>query len=256
MRKKIIAGNWKMHKTPAEAVQLVNELKVKTVNIENVDMIVCPPYLAIPAVQAVLKETPIRVGAQNLFWENEGAYTGEISAPMLVDAGCTYVIIGHSERRQYFHETDETINRKIKKALEFRLKPIFCIGETLEQREAGQTFTVLKTQLDGGLQDIDASAMQNIIIAYEPVWAIGTGRNATPEQAQEAHQFIRSTLAEKFGRPIADELRIQYGGSVKPENAEALLSQPDVDGALVGGASLKADSFAKIIEAAEHLSKH
>ena len=234
----------------------MNELKVKTVNIENVDMIVCPPYLAIPAVQAVLKETPIRVGAQNLFWENEGAYTGEISAPMLVDAGCTYVIIGHSERRQYFHETDETINRKIKKALEFRLKPIFCIGETLEQREAGQTFTVLKNQLDGGLQDIAASAMQNIIIAYEPVWAIGTGRNATPEQAQEAHQFIRSTLAEKFGRPIADELRIQYGGSVKPENAEALLSQPDVDGALVGGASLKADSFAKIIEAAEHLSKH
>ncbi|MDQ7053785.1 MAG: triose-phosphate isomerase [candidate division KSB1 bacterium] len=256
MRKKIIAGNWKMHKTPAEALQLVNELKVKTVNIEKVDMVVCPPYLAILTVRAVLKETPIRVGAQNLFWENEGAYTGEISAPMLVDAGCTYVIIGHSERRQYFHETDETINRKIKKALEFRLKPIFCIGETLEQREAGQTFTVLKTQLDGGLQDIDASAMQNIIIAYEPVWAIGTGRNATPEQAQEAHQFIRSSLAEKFGRPIADELRIQYGGSVKPENVEALLSQPDVDGALVGGASLKADSFAKIIEAAEHLSKH
>ncbi len=255
MRKKIIAGNWKMHKTPAEAVQLVNELKVKVVNIHHVDMIVCPPYLAIPAVQASLKETAIRVGAQNVFWEDQGAYTGEISAPMLVNAGCSYVIIGHSERRQYFHETDETINRKIKKALEFQLKPIFCIGETLEQREAGQTFPVLKTQLDGGLAGIDAAAIQNIVIAYEPVWAIGTGRNATPEQAQEAHQFIRSTLAEKFGRPIADGLRIQYGGSVKPENAEALLSQPDVDGALVGGASLKADSFADIIQAAENLSK-
>lgn len=255
MRKKIIAGNWKMHKTPAEAVQLVNELKVKVVNIHRVDIIVCPPYLAIPAVQASLKETAIRVGAQNVFWEEQGAYTGEISAPMLVNAGCSYVIIGHSERRQYFHETDETINRKIKKALEFQLKPIFCIGETLEQREAGQTFPVLKTQLDGGLADIDAAAIQNIVIAYEPVWAIGTGRNATPEQAQEAHQFIRSTLAEKFGRPIADGLRIQYGGSVKPENAEALLSQPDVDGALVGGASLKADSFAEIIQTAENLSK-
>ncbi len=255
MRKKIIAGNWKMHKTPAEAVQLVNELKVKVVNIHHVDMIVCPPYLAIPAVQASLKETAIRVGAQNVFWEDQGAYTGEISAPMLVNAGCSYVIIGHSERRQYFHETDETINRKIKKALKFQLKPIFCIGETLEQREAGQTFPVLKTQLDGGLAGIDAAAIQNIVIAYEPVWAIGTGRNATPEQAQEAHQFIRSTLAEKFGRPIADGLRIQYGGSVKPENAEALLSQPDVDGALVGGASLKADSFADIIQAAENLSK-
>ncbi len=254
MRTKIIAGNWKMHTTPREAVSLVQALKARTVNIHRTEMVVCPPFVSLTAVAPLLAETRIGLGAQNMHWEDQGAFTGEISAPMLKDAGCQYVILGHSERRRYFGETDEKVNKKLQKALASGLTPIVCIGETLEEREAGKTFSVLQTQLSGGLRDLTPESAANIILAYEPVWAIGTGRNATPEQAQEAHGFLRSWIAESFGRPVADGMRIQYGGSVKPENAASLLRQPDVDGALVGGASLKAESFAAIIEAAEKLS--
>ncbi|RME00243.1 MAG: triose-phosphate isomerase [Calditrichaeota bacterium] len=255
MRRKIIAGNWKMHKTPHEAVQLVNALRNKTVNVTQTDMVVCPPFVALYPVHQIIQGSNIALGAQNVFWETQGAFTGEISAPMLVDTGCEFVIIGHSERRQYFHETDQTVNRRLKKALEFGLKPILCIGETLEQREAEKTFDVLKQQIEGGLAGLEASQVQSMIFAYEPVWAIGTGRNATPEQAEEAHRFIRGTLAELLGRPLAEQVRIQYGGSVKPANADSLLAQPNVDGALVGGASLDAESFVAIVKSAEKMTE-
>ena len=244
-----------MHKTPTEAVQLANAIKYKAVNIEQTDIILCPPYISIPAVREIIQETPIGLGAQNVFWEEKGAFTGEVSAPMLVDAGCSYVIIGHSERRQYFGESNTIVNKKLKKSLEFNLYPIYCIGETLDQREAGKTFEVLEDQLLGGLADITAEQVERIIIAYEPVWAIGTGRNATPEQAEEAHRFIREMIGRQYGRPVADRIRIQYGGSVKPNNALDLLSQPDVDGALVGGASLDAEQFMAIVQAAETIAK-
>ncbi len=248
MRKIIIAGNWKMNKTSLEAIELVNLLKREVLDIEAVDMVVCPPFTALADIRDVLSESDIGLGAQNLYWEDSGAFTGEVSAPMLKNLGVQYVIIGHSERRQFFGETNETVNKKINAALKHSLLPIVCIGETLEEREKGQTMDVIKTQCEGSLKDLTQEDMGKIILAYEPVWAIGTGKTATPEQAQEVHKFIRELLIKMFGAECAAGVRIQYGGSVKPENTEELMSQPDIDGALVGGASLKSDSFSQIIK--------
>lgn len=252
-RRKFIAGNWKMFTTPAEAAALVKALKVKVVNIHKVEMAVCPPFTNLAAAAELLKGTAIKLGAQNLFWEDEGAFTGEISAKMLLGAGCEYVIIGHSERRQYFGETDATVNRRLKRALAAGLLPIVCVGETLAQRQAGETEKVVETQVRGAFTEITAADFAKVVIAYEPVWAIGTGVNATPEQAQQVHAFIRRLLENLFSRELAGACRLQYGGSVKPANVAELMRQPDVDGALVGGASLQADSFAAIIKAAEEL---
>ena len=246
-RKLIIAGNWKMNKTAAEGVALVTELKERVAQVNQVDIVVCPPFTALSEVSKALQGSNIRLGAQNMNENDDGAYTGEISARMLQEFGVEYVILGHSERRTYQKETDELISKKAQKAHAAGLKPIICVGETLEQRERGETEQVLDRQVRGSLAGLTPEQMLQTIIAYEPVWAIGTGRNATPEQAQEAHAFIRKLLAELFGQEVAQRVRIQYGGSVKPANARDLMSQPDVDGALVGGASLKADSFAEII---------
>jgi len=242
-----IAGNWKMNKTVAEAVDLVRQLKATTANVKEVEMAVAPPFTALTAVQRELVGSSIRLAAQNLFWEEKGAYTGEVSPVMLRDAGCEYVIIGHSERRQYFGETDEMVNRRLKAALGHGLKPIFCVGETLKEREEGGTFTVIQKQLDGGLKEIGAKEFKNVVIAYEPVWAIGTGKTATPQQAEEVHRFIRERLEKLYSREVGQGTRVQYGGSVTPENIKGLLEQPDIDGALVGGASLKSDTFSRIV---------
>jgi len=255
MRKIIIAGNWKMNKTPMEAIELVNLLKRDLIDIQEVDIVVCPPNLALTDVQDCLTETNIGVGAQNLFWEDSGAFTGEISAPMIKAIGLQYVIIGHSERRQYFGETDETVNKKIKAALTHGLTPIVCIGEILEDREAGKTFDVINHQCEKSFANLSEEEMGKIIIAYEPVWAIGTGKTATPQQAQEVHKFIRDFFEKKYSSALAAGLRIQYGGSVKPENTKDLMSQPDIDGALVGGASLKSESFVAIVKNSCGISK-
>lgn len=247
-RKPIIAGNWKMNKTSREARDLAEKLIPLVSSVDERDIVLAPPFTALQAVADVIKNTRIAVGAQNLFWEEKGAYTGEISAEMLLDLGCKYVIIGHSERRQYFGETDETVNKRLKQALNKKLIPIVCVGETLQQRESGKTQDVIATQLSGGLKGITSEAMLGIVIAYEPVWAIGTGKTATPEQANEIHSFIRQRIKAAYGGSVADALRIQYGGSVTPENASALMGMPDIDGALVGGASLKPDTFAAIIK--------
>lgn len=250
-RRRFVAGNWKMFTTATEAASLVKALKVKVVNIKKVDMAVCPPFTHLAAVADLLKGTALKVGAQNLFWEEKGAFTGEISADMLLSVGCEYVIIGHSERRQYFGETDETVNRRLQRALGAGLLPIVCVGESLAERQAGDMQKVVSRQIRGAFANVSAEDFARVVIAYEPVWAIGTGVNATPEQAQEAHAFIRALLAEMYGANAAAACRIQYGGSVKAANAKELMSQPDVDGALVGGASLEAESFAAIIKAAE-----
>ena len=249
MRQLIIAGNWKINKTLGEAVELVTALHAQFANLKSIDIVLCPPAINLQAAHLIVKDSAISLGAQNMHWEPAGAFTGELSAGMLKSVGCEYVIIGHSERRQYFGETDETVNKKVHRAVNEDLLPIMCIGETLAQREGGLTEKVLETQIRGGLKDISAEKMKSVIIAYEPIWAIGTGKTATTEQAQSAHKFIRDLIREMYSSELADGLRIQYGGSVKPENAKELLSQPDVDGALVGGASLKADSFAGIINA-------
>lgn len=254
MRKYIIAGNWKMHKTNTEAVQLAEAIKGKTTSIQKTQMIICPPTTALTAVSAVVSNTSIAVGAQNMYWESHGAFTGEISSEMIKSTGATYVIIGHSERRQYFHETDETVNKKTRYALQTKLNPIICIGESLEQREDGITKDIINRQLEGALKDISADQMLQIIIAYEPIWAIGTGKTATPEQAQDVHAFIRTKLESLFDAATSQSVVLQYGGSVKPANAYELLNQTDIDGALVGGACLEADSFSEIIKAAESLS--
>jgi len=246
MRRPIIVGNWKMHKTTAEAVALVKALKESLASTQGLDLGVAPPFTALPAVAEVLRGSPIFLAAQNMHWESQGAFTGEISAAMLSDVGCTRVIIGHSERRQYFAESDDTVNRKVKAALNAGLDPILCIGETLDQREGNATFGVLEQQLRRGLADIAVDGMQRLVLAYEPVWAIGTGKTATPEQAQEVHAFIRGLLGELYGKALADDVRIQYGGSVNAGNVQLLMSQSDVDGALVGGASLEASAFAQI----------
>jgi triosephosphate isomerase len=248
MRIPIIAGNWKMNTVVEDAKALVQDLTTRVKDVNNVEIVVCPPFTSLAVVAGVTKGSNIGLGAQNLYWEKSGAFTGEVSGPMLKATGCSYVIIGHSERRTYFHETDETVNRKIFAALAEGLKPIVCVGETLEERENGKTFDVVKRQVTNGLAKLSAEQMKAVVIAYEPVWAIGTGKTATPEQAQEVHAFIRKLLTEMFGETTAEETRIQYGGSVNPGNATALMSQADIDGALVGGASLKADSFEKIVK--------
>ncbi len=255
MRKIIIAGNWKMFKTSFEAIELVTELKRALGDINEVDVVVCPPFTALAEVQDVLLETQIGLGAQNIYWEDSGAFTGEVSAPMIKAIGAQYVIIGHSERRQFFGETDATVNKKIKAALKHQITPIVCIGEVLAERESGKTFDVIKTQLDGSLINLTASEIETMVLAYEPVWAIGTGKTATPAQAQEVHKFIREWLTKKFDAAIANKVRIQYGGSVKPENTAELMGQPDIDGALVGGASLKSDSFTAIVKNSEGIRK-
>lgn len=247
MRRSIIAGNWKLNLTEKQAVVLVSELRKNLADVAEVDIIVCPVFTVIPVVHDTLMDSNIAVGAQNLYWEDSGAFTGEVSAPLLKDVGTEYVIIGHSERRQFFAETDETVNKKIKAALKHQLTPIVCVGEVLEEREAGKTFDVIKKQCAGSLANLSDDEMQKIIIAYEPVWAIGTGKTATPAQAQEVHKFIRGLIEKAHGEDVADALRIQYGGSVKPENISELIAQPDIDGALVGGASLKSDSFTAIV---------
>ncbi|HKZ17960.1 MAG TPA: triose-phosphate isomerase [Geobacteraceae bacterium] len=247
MRKPVIAGNWKLYKTSQEAVDFVTSLIPMVKDITDVEIIIAPVFTVLDTVRKTLKDSGLKLAAQNCFWEDEGAYTGEVSPKMLTDAGCTYVIIGHSERRQYFAETDETINKKIKAALKGGLVPIFCAGETLVEREAGETLAVLRKQIAGGLSGISAADVDRTIIAYEPVWAIGTGKTATINQAQEAHKFIRDLLSELYGQAVSDKIRILYGGSVKPENVSGLMSQSDIDGALVGGASLKAESFASIV---------
>ena len=249
MRKPVIAGNWKMHLTLAEADALVRQLKT-TCDADAVEVAVCPPFTALSSVGRLLKGSRIGLGAQDLFWEPQGAFTGEVSPTMLVDVGCRYVIIGHSERRQHFGETDASVNRKLAAALSHRLIPIVCIGETLPEREGGRTFDVLTRQVTGAFEHCESWDCARIILAYEPVWAIGTGKNATPDQAQEAHAFIREWVSKRCGPQTASSMRIQYGGSVNAANAAVLLQQPDVDGALVGGASLKAEGFSAIVKAA------
>jgi triosephosphate isomerase (TIM) len=248
MRRPLIAGNWKMFKTAAEATALVNALRSGLASVASaVDVLVAPPFTALHAVVETLRGSPIAVAGQNMHWEKEGAFTGEVSAAMLRDAGCTHVIVGHSERRQYFGETDDGAGRKAKAAFGQGLTPIVCIGETLAERESSRTMEVVERQLERGLRSLTPDEAAAAVIAYEPVWAIGTGRNATPEQAQEVHEFIRRRLSASHGEPVAAAVRILYGGSVKPDNIGALMAQPDLDGALVGGASLNAESFLKIV---------
>lgn len=247
MRKPVIAGNWKLFKKRDEAAALVEGLAPLVKDAVDVEIVVAPVFTALSAVHEKIAGTAINLAAQNCFWEEEGAFTGEVAPGMLADAGCSHVIIGHSERRQYFGETDVTVNKKIKAAIKAGLTAIFCIGETLAEREAEKTMDVLKTQVTGGLEGFPAESLDKLIIAYEPVWAIGTGKTATDEQAQEAHSFIRGMVAGLFGLKASEDIRILYGGSVKPENAKGLMAQDDIDGALVGGASLKADSFAAIV---------
>ena len=247
-RKLIIAGNWKMNKTVAEALDLVRSLKIEVANVKEVDIVVCPPFTALGEVSKAILDSNIRLGAQNMSEHNVGAYTGEIAAVMLKEFSVRYVILGHSERRQYQKESDALIARKALAVHAAALKPIVCVGETLAEREAGQTHKVLETQVRGSLAGLSKELMAETIIAYEPVWAIGTGKTATTAQAQEAHAFVRRILASMFDETVARKVRIQYGGSVKPSNARELMSQPDVDGALVGGASLEVRSFADIIK--------
>jgi triosephosphate isomerase len=247
-RKLIIAGNWKMNKTVAEALDLVRSLKIDLANVKEVDIVVCPPFTALGEVWKALLDSNIRLGAQNMSEHNVGAYTGEIAAVMLKEFSVRYVILGHSERRQYQKEPDALIARKALAVHAASLKPIVCIGETLAEREAGQTQKVLETQVRGSLAGLNKEQMAETIVAYEPVWAIGTGKTATTAQAQEAHAFIRGVLGRMFDEAVARRVRIQYGGSVKPSNTRELMSQADVDGALVGGASLEARSFADIIK--------
>lgn len=246
-RKPIIAGNWKMHKTRQQAADLANALAASVGTYDAVEVVLCPPFTALETVAQAIRGTKISLGAQNCHWADQGAYTGEISPLMLVDVGCKYVIIGHSERRQYFAETDESINKKAQAAYRHGLIPIICVGETLEERQAGKTESVVTSQVRGCLQGLPAEKVAESVIAYEPVWAIGTGQTATKEQAQEVHALIRKLVAEMFSTDVAEKIRIQYGGSVKPQNIRELMAQPDIDGALVGGASLEADSFAAIV---------
>jgi len=249
MRKKVIAGNWKMNLNLQESISLISGIKNGLGTLSsNVEVIICPPYTSLETASTLVKNSQVKLGAQNMHFEESGAYTGEISAAMLKSVGCDFVILGHSERRTIFGETDATINKKIHKALASGLLPIFCIGETLEEREKGITFDVVKRQVVEGLKNIDSESMKKIILAYEPVWAIGTGKVASKEQAEEVHAFIRKELAALYTSEVAEQIIIQYGGSVKPDNAVELLSQPNIDGALVGGACLKADPFLGIIK--------
>lgn len=242
-----IAGNWKMNKTVEEALALIRELKGSLKEVQDVEVAIAPPFTALYAASQELKGSSIHLASQNLFWEEKGAFTGEISPVMLQEVGCRYVIIGHSERRQFFGETDETVNRRIRAALNHDLRVIFCVGETLQEREKGINFLVVERQIEGGLKDFGEQALQHLVIAYEPVWAIGTGKTATPQQAEEVHRFIRQKIRVLYSPKIAEELRIQYGGSVTPDNIKGLMAQENIDGALVGGASLNRDSFSRIV---------
>jgi len=250
-RRSFVAGNWKMNKTPFESRALAQDLRGRLEGYGKCDICICPTYLSIACAAEVLKGTNIAVGAQNMFWEKSGAYTGAISPQMLVDAGVQHVIIGHSERRQYFGDTDEKVNKRIYAALAHKLKVIMCVGETKEERLNNVTEEVIRAQVAGGLKGLTLEHMADFTIAYEPVWAIGTGLTATPTQAQEVHKYIRALVKERFNSAVAETVRIQYGGSVKPDNAKELLSQPDIDGALVGGASLVAADFEAIVKAAK-----
>ena len=247
MRIPVIAGNWKLFKTIGEATALINELKPLVARAEGVEIVVAPVFTALSRVSEAASGSNINLAAQNCFWQEEGAFTGEVAPKLLKDAGCSHVIIGHSERRQYFGETDETVNKKTKAVIAAGLTAILCVGETLAERESEKTFSVIETQIQSGLEGLSPEIVARVIIAYEPVWAIGTGKTASDEQAQEVHSFIRNLVARLFGQSTADAVRILYGGSVKPDNVKGLMAQADIDGALVGGASLKADSFAAIV---------
>lgn len=251
MRRKVVAGNWKMNNNLSESVTLISELKngLGTNNL-SADVIICPPYTALETASTLLKGSQIKLGSQNIYFEESGAFTGEISASMLKSVGCEYAIVGHSERRAIFGEDNDLLNKKLKQALKNDLLPIYCVGETLGQREKGITNKIIEEQIREGLSGIVEADFRKIIIAYEPVWAIGTGKTATPQQAQDIHQFIRGLISNIYSSSVSDQVRILYGGSVKPNNSAELLSQPDIDGALVGGACLKADSFIDIIKSA------
>ena len=246
MRKPIIAGNWKMNKTIKEAVAFVNEIKGQVENTD-VEVVLCAPATMLKDMKEAAKGSNVKVGAQNMHYEESGAFTGEIAPSMLKEIDVDYVVIGHSERRQYFNETDETVNKKVLKALEVKITPIMCCGETLEERESGKMEEVIKTQIVAGLKDVTAANIPNMVIAYEPIWAIGTGVTASSEQANDAVAFIRSLVKELYTEEVSESIQIQYGGSVKPANVEEIMNQSDIDGALVGGASLKADSFMELV---------
>jgi triosephosphate isomerase len=246
-RRPLIAGNWKMFKTCSEAVEAAGQLVKLVAMTSDIDVMIAPQFTALAPVSDVVRGSRVSLGAQNLFWETEGAYTGEISPVMLVSVGCKYVIIGHSERRQYFDETDETVNKKIKAAIKNDLVPVLCVGESEKERESKETFSVLDKQVKKGVEGFSSDDLETLVIAYEPVWAIGTGKTATTDQAQEAHQFLRSVLEKSFGNMLAKSIRILYGGSVKPNNIAELMAMPDIDGALVGGASLDPETFSKIV---------
>lgn len=247
MRRPVIAGNWKMYKSAAETRAFFRDFRPLVENVRHCDIVIAPPFTALQTAVESTQGSDIAVAAQDVYWEKQGAYTGEVAPSMLTELGCRYVIIGHSERRQYFHETDQTVSRKVAAALEVTLTPIVCVGETLEEREAGATERVLTRQFSAGLGTLTAERFSRIIIAYEPVWAIGTGRTATPETAVEAHRLLRGLTAKQFGDSLADGVPILYGGSVKPDNIRGLMAQPEIDGALVGGASLDPNSFAAIV---------
>jgi len=258
MRKTIIAGNWKMYKTIGEAIELANSLKRELFelnNQSNIEIVICPPFTALSEVSEIISDSVLQLGAQDTYWQDEGAFTGEVSPLMLKDAGCKFVIIGHSERRQYFSETNASVNKKIKAVLKHDLTPIVCVGEDLIERERGETFKILDDHIQNGLKDITNDDILKIVVAYEPVWAIGTGKTATPAQAQEAQKYIRNLLKNMYNSDISNMIRIQYGGSVKPENIAALISEPDIDGALVGGASLSVGTFAEIVRKAGQVKK-
>lgn len=247
MRKKLIAANWKMYKTPEQTRAFFQAFLPSVHNHSRSEIVVCPPFVCLPAAVDAARDTNVRIGAQNMYWEEEGAYTGEVSPAMLLAVGCTHVIIGHSERRQHFGETDETVNRKLKEALAAGLVPIVCVGEVIQEREAGLTEDVLRRQCSVAFRNIAGEEAGTIVVAYEPVWAIGTGKTATPELAVDAHRVVRAEAAQAFGKAVADATRILYGGSVKPDNATTLMSQEEIDGALVGGASLDPKSFTAIV---------
>ena len=255
MKKPFIAGNWKMFKSVEEATTLVNGIKAGTYQNNDATIVVCPPFTALDAVSKLLDGSNISVGAQNMYPEAEGAFTGEVSPAMIKELRCRYVVLGHSERRQYFHEKDSFVNEKVKTALRYSLIPIVCIGETLQERELGQHFSVVKTQFEGAFAELSKEDIGKSVIAYEPVWAIGTGKTASPEQAEQMHSYIRRLLNEKVGQEIGSKVSLLYGGSVKPDNIETLMEKPNVDGALVGGASLKHDSFASIVNRASEACK-
>jgi triosephosphate isomerase len=246
-RRPLIAGNWKMYKTGAEAVETARQLAARIDPNKDRDVMIAPAFTALAAVAEALKESPVALGAQNIYWEEEGAFTGEISPAMLTGAGCSHVIIGHSERRQYFGDTNEAVNKRIAAAIKHNLIPVFCIGETEEERESNETFSVLDKQVEIGLEGFSLNDLEALVVAYEPVWAIGTGKTATSEQAQEVHAYLRSRIDNRFGHQLSGSVRILYGGSVKPANISELMAMADIDGALVGGASLQAEVFSEIV---------